>query len=94
METNMQKRKMQPPGVVAALVAMSISGLIGSSVASEASDYGLGEKQRIPRTVYWGDTHLHTSFSPDASLTGNVKLDPDEAYAFARGQTITAHNGM
>ena len=57
-------------------------------------DYGPGEKPRIPRRVYWGDTHLHTSYSPDASLTGNVKLGPAEAYRFARGETVTAHNGM
>jgi hypothetical protein len=57
-------------------------------------DYGPGNKKPIPRNVYWGDTHLHTSFSPDASLTGNIKLGPAEAYYFARGGAITAHNGM
>ncbi len=57
-------------------------------------DYGAGYREPIPRNVYWGDTHLHTSFSPDASLTGNVKLTPAEAYRFARGETVTAHNGM
>ncbi len=57
-------------------------------------DYGAGSKQPIPRTVYWGDTHLHTSFSPDASLAGNVKLSPAEAYRFARGETVTGHNGL
>ncbi len=57
-------------------------------------DYGPGEKPRIPRRVYWGDTHLHTSLSPDASLTGNIRLGPAEAYRFARGETVTGHNGM
>ena len=32
--------------------------------------------------VYWGDTHLHTSYSGDAGMIGN-KLGPDEAYRFA-----------
>ncbi len=57
-------------------------------------DYGAGNKEPIPRTVYWGDTHLHTSFSPDASLAGNVRLSPAEAYRFARGETVTGHNGL
>ena len=62
--------------------------------AQESVDYGVGDKTPIPRQVFWGDTHLHTSFSPDASLTGNVNLSPAEAYEFARGGVITAHNGM
>ncbi len=71
------------------------SVVLASSVgASGDVDYGLGNHQLIPRNVFWGDTHLHTSFSPDASLTGNVKLSPTEAYEFARGRVVTAHNGM
>ena len=62
--------------------------------AASQDDYGPGEKPPIPRRVYWGDTHLHTSYSPDASLTGNVKLGPADAYRFARGETITAHNRL
>jgi hypothetical protein len=37
--------------------------------------------------VYWGDTHLHTSFSMDAGAFGN-RLGPDEAYRFARGEEV------
>ena len=47
-----------------------------------------------PRNVYWGDTHLHTTYSPDAGLVGNVKLTPADAYRFARGDEVKAHNGM
>jgi hypothetical protein len=32
--------------------------------------------------VYWGDTHLHTSYSTDAGMMGNT-LGPEEAYRFA-----------
>ena len=35
--------------------------------------------------VYWGDTHLHTSYSTDAGMMGN-KLGPDQAFRFARGE--------
>ena len=37
--------------------------------------------------VYWGDTHLHTSFSMDAGAFGN-RLGLDEAYRFARGEEV------
>lgn len=38
--------------------------------------------------VYFGDTHLHTSFSPDASLMGNRSADPDTAYRYAKGLPV------
>jgi len=40
-----------------------------------------------PNRVYWGDTHLHTSYSYDAGLVGN-NLGPDEAYRFAKGEPV------
>jgi len=47
-----------------------------------------------PRNVYWGDTHLHTKYSPDANLTGNEALGPADAFRFASGKEVTANNGM
>lgn len=46
-----------------------------------------------PSNVYWGDTHLHTNLSVDASLAGNKILGPDEAYRFAKGEVVIDHNG-
>ena len=43
----------------------------------------------FPERVYWGDTHLHTSNSIDAFGFG-VKLGPEEALRFARGEEVTA----
>jgi len=47
-----------------------------------------------PKSVYWGDTHLHTNLSLDSDISGNRLLGPDDAYRFARGESVTAHNGM
>lgn len=40
--------------------------------------------------LYWGDTHLHTSFSMDAGMVGTA-LGPEDAYRFARGETVTSN---
>ena len=47
----------------------------------------------FPQRVFWGDTHLHTSYSTDAGMIGN-RLGPDEAYRFARGETVVSSSGV
>jgi hypothetical protein len=47
--------------------------------------------QSHPDRVYWGDSHLHTSYSWDAGLVGNT-LGPDEAYRFAKGVGRQTHD--
>jgi hypothetical protein len=47
----------------------------------------------FPTRPLWGDTHLHTSNSPDAFAFGN-RLGPEEAYRFARGETVTSSTGQ
>ena len=51
--------------------------LVGSDRLAAAETY-----------LYWGDTHLHTSHSTDAYLTGNQLIDPDQAYRYAKGQPV------
>lgn len=46
-----------------------------------------------PDRVYWGDTHLHTSNSVDAFGFG-VRLGPEEALRFARGEEVTSTGGI
>jgi len=38
--------------------------------------------------VFFGDTHLHTSYSPDAYLMQNRSADPDTAYRYAKGYPV------
>ena len=50
--------------------------------------------ENFPKEVFWGDTHLHTTYSPDAGMVGNFNLGPADAYRFARGEQVEANNGM
>lgn len=48
----------------------------------------------LENNLYFGDLHLHTSYSPDAFLNGTRAVTPDEAYRFAMGQAVDADNGV
>jgi len=41
-----------------------------------------------PRTLLWGDTHLHTNNSFDAYLNRNMSAGPDTAYRYAMGLPV------
>ena len=47
----------------------------------------------FPTRPFFGDTHLHTSFSFDAGAFG-ARLVPKDAYRFARGEEVTASSGQ
>jgi len=64
------------------------SGASADDLLARAANYSV-RSEPIPRKLLWGDTHLHTKFSFDAGMIGN-RLGPDEAYQFARGDTVTA----
>jgi hypothetical protein len=49
--------------------------------------------RNFPNRVFFGDTHLHTGMSFDAGAFG-ARLLPPDAYRFARGEEVTAANGM
>ena len=55
--------------------------LLGAAAAAEDST-----PERMQ--VYFGDTHLHTSYSFDAFLNNNHSADPDTAYRWAKGQPV------
>ena len=49
--------------------------------------------RNFPMRPFFGDTHLHTSFSMDAGAFG-AKLTPRDAYRFARGEQLTSNTGQ
>ena len=62
--------------------------------APASAQYTPWAEEDFPMNLYWGDTHLHSSYSVDANTMGNTGLSPAQAYRFARGETVRANNGM
>ena len=67
-------------------------GIDTDAVMLGKSEYSPYLNQRFPNRVLWGDTHLHTSYSTDAGMLG-TNLAPDDAFRFARGETVRASGG-
>jgi hypothetical protein len=81
-----------PPG--ASLRGLSLTGitilsLLLAPVLAVAAPYSPYLGDQAPRRLLWGDTHLHTMLSLDARGFG-VRLAPEEAYRFARGETVSS----
>jgi len=82
-----------------ALPGLAIAEQYSGEMGIDEGDVTLGKPEyspylyrSYPQRVLWGDTHLHTSYSTDAGLIGNF-LGPDEAFRFARGETVRASSG-
>jgi hypothetical protein len=74
----------------------ALLGLLAVASAAPAADgpaYSPYTGAARPSRVFFGDTHLHTSFSTDAGMVGN-RLGPAAAYRFARGETIVSSTGV
>jgi len=74
------------------VVMLQLTGLIQSS-NTHAQEYSPYLDRNFPRRVYWGETHLHTTYSTDAGLFG-TRLTPDAAYRFAKGEEIVSSTGV
>ena len=81
-------------------ISLSASAQIYGGHAGDPAHSTLGQKEYspyldigYPQRVFWGDTHVHTSISTDAGMVGN-RIGPDEAYRFARGETVVASSGV
>src|SRR6056297_1288798 len=72
----------------------AVAGVGSAGHAREVDGEAYSPQIREPVTnLYWGDTHLHTRLSADAYITG-TRATADQAYRFARGETVTVDNGL
>jgi hypothetical protein len=69
----------------AGLIALAIAAVGALLFASAAAS---AEEPNPQRNAYFGETHLHTSWSVDAWLFGNHVTGPTDAYKYAKGETI------
>jgi hypothetical protein len=68
---------------------MAMPKLLLSALLLSAASLSVAEDKSATATqVYFGDTHLHTSYSFDAFLNNNHSADPDTAYRWAKGQPV------
>ena len=85
--------------LTALFFALALIGLLTSCKKSEAPQQTAqtGPAQPVAeervernpdRNAYFGEEHIHTSWSVDAWLMGNRLTGPDEALKYAQGQTI------
>jgi hypothetical protein len=89
----MQRRSMVR-GLVAVVFATGLASVGGAAEPSgKTVRYSPNVDAVHPTEVYFGDTHLHTSYSMDAGAFGN-RLGPRDAYRLARGETIVASGGQ
>jgi Protein of unknown function (DUF3604) len=71
-------------------------GTLNKDTAGEAfkkRPYSPYADRKFPTRPFFGDTHLHTGFSMDAGAFG-CRLNPRDAYRFARGEQIIASSGQ
>jgi len=81
-------------------LATMVSVSLAQDVAMDPEDVRLGKAeyspyldQDYPDRVYFGDTHVHTSYWTDAGMFG-TRLGPEEAYRFALGEEVTSNTGL
>ena len=89
-------------------VWMSLPGLAQNQQKPDAGELDRAKAEKVfparppyspyagrayPSRPYFGDTHLHTSFSMDGGAMG-ARLGPREAYRFARGEEVMASSGQ
>ena len=59
----------------------------------QAKRYSPYAGRKYPTRVLWGDTHVHTSNSPDAFSGGN-RFTPEETYRIALGEEFISSTGL
>ena len=75
-----------------ALLSIPSILLVSSVHAQETQEQRYITPSEFPQHVYWGDAHIHTRTSVDASLWGNT-LGPADTYTYLRGGAVTSFKG-
>ncbi len=88
---------------IAVLTLLAGCGRNEPEPAAEADEPAANAEQSVPapqpqpaaypRQAYWGDTHVHTGWSADAGMDGAITT-PEDAYRFARGETVKSNTGL
>ena len=63
------------------------------TAAADSATTDVAEAPAYPERPFFGDTHLHTSYSMDAGAFG-ARLGPADAYRFAKGQQVDSASGQ
>src|SRR5271168_934271 len=56
--------------------------------ATVSSPSAVAQEKNPERNAYFGETHVHTSWSLDAWVGGDRITDPGDAYKYFKGQPI------
>ena len=88
----MQKLIQSSIFAVLALVVDLSASAAEHSLADQKLLYSTPVRENLTN-LYWGDLHLHSKLSADAYIL-QTRLTSDQAFKFARGETVQADNGM
>ena len=66
---------------------------LASSIALTAAVGAAAAQKNPERDAYFGETHVHTSWSFDAFIFGNTATGPADAYKYALGEPIQHPDG-
>ena len=93
----MQKRSWYRMAAVASVILLAGSPQAfaqdAPGPANKKITYSPYPAKTFPNRVYFGDTHLHTSYSADAGMAGAI-VGPEDAYRFARGEEVKSNSGL
>jgi hypothetical protein len=85
--------------IAAALISPAFAQDVGAPTKEQLQQalpkpsYSPYTDRDFPTRPFFGDTHLHTSFSMDAGAFG-ARLGPKDAYRFARGEQVISSTGQ
>ncbi len=92
-----QRRGLKNLGLLAFISLAFHMGVFAQMDAPQTApgdrQYSPYPEENFPNQVFFGDTHLHTSYSTDAGMFGNT-LGPEEAYRFAKGNLVVSSTGV